>query len=221
MKIDGNEFVVASSDIGRIRAGYIFMRRAEREGCRVEDLDKLQVRFQNGPETSSYTQVELQHLLDLMGQSCSETDVLRELGIVPGYRGHLPPAWKAAYLYRGDQEFLLGDIWLDESAVCRIARRLHSMQQDEEEHCVTVVLRETLPEELFDKPDQLTPEQVREHAAIVIRHGEIIFSVPSHRDGWGPRGFGELAISALNGSFLALLEHAKFTSTRLHTPASS
>jgi hypothetical protein len=208
---------VSDESIGFNTAQDVFDFAVLLEPNRVKESDDtLHITFESGPDPSRYTIDKLRRTLDLMCKSRGEAEILRELHMAPGFRGPLPTTWKDVILYRGDQEFLMQDVWLDESTVHHIARLLHGNHEDGEEHCLTVILREDLPEDLLGLAEKLTPEQVRANAVLVIRHREISISIPEEEQGW-THSFGEVCLTAFHSTFLGNLT-TKLRSTRLWVP---
>jgi len=206
-----NGIRIYTKDIGQVTAEQAF-EMYEADHMSFGGEENIEISFENGPEPAQYTVDELQKLLNLMIRY--EGYVLIRLGIVTGYRGYEPCTWEDVVLYRGDQEYLYDDIHLDEAAVCLMANALHSDPKNGERHCISVVKKGDLPDDLQDQAHKLTPDQVRNFAVVIISHGEIIFAAPHGQGSWEPHTFGLLTTFAVDADSLGRLP-SKFKSTSL------
>ena len=170
MEFTPQGILVHASEIGQVTAEQIFEFGVS--PLEFDEGTQLMVGFENGPEAAFYSLDTLRHLLDLMTMSRSEGDILRKLKIVPGYRGHLPPAWKDLVLFDGNGNYLVHDVWLDEIMVVTIAKRLHNYEDYREHHSVVIVPRSKLPD-TWKEGESVGLNRLYDIAEMVV-HGDVI-----------------------------------------------
>jgi hypothetical protein len=160
---------VVDMEVAMTRAEDIFTHVAMRMGISPDQLPKVWVEFENGPELAEYTREEIQRLLDQMVMSCSEADILAKFGIGSEHRDQESPGWNNLFLMNAHGNNLEYDVDLNEITVLTLAANLHGMKMHGEEHCIIALRQEDLPEN-WHNGDSIDYTYMINHAAMVITH---------------------------------------------------
>ena len=172
--------VVTAESVVREWVGYQIGFDADNFDLNQYKHEQMRIAFENGPELAEYDFEKLQRMLRWIENSASELEVLRDM--LPYVPQRLNDVWTNCLVFCGDQGLLFDDFNLDLATVCMMSENLHDMERNGEHHCLVIVQMHDLPAELQERFSELRPEEIKEHACLVLVKESVIQISPVLQD---------------------------------------